>query len=91
MWIAILVLVASSLMLVSVYVRGWIPAVDAIGGWLFLAPIAWGLIAIPMTLFAPPWIMAIWIGSIWAGPIVIFLVDAAMRHPIDLIFAAPLR
>ena len=89
MWIAILVFIVTSFLLIGAYVRGWIPAVDLLGNWVFLAPIAWGMIAIPMTLFAPAWMVAIWIGSIWAAPIVIFLIDAAIHHPLDLLLAAP--
>ena len=89
MWIAILVFVLTSLMLATTYVRGLIPAVKLLGNWLFLAPIAWGILAIPLTLFAPTWMTQIWIGSIWATPIVIFLIDSAIHHPFDLILAAP--
>ena len=89
MWIAILVFVLTSLMLATTYVRGLIPAVKLLGNWLFLAPIAWGILAIPMTLFAPTWMVTMWIGSIWAAPIAIFLIDATIHHPLDLILAAP--
>ena len=89
MWIAILVFIVTSFMLVTTHVRGWLPAVELLGNWLFLVPIAWAILAIPLTLFAPTWMVQIWIGSIWAAPIVIFLIDSAIHHPLDLILAAP--
>ena len=89
MWIAILVLVVSSFLLLGAFARGLTPAVDLVGSWIFLAPIAWGIIAVPLTLFAPTWMVIMWIGSIWAAPIVAFLVDSAINHPLDLILSAP--
>jgi hypothetical protein len=89
MLIAILVLVVTSFLLVTTYVRGWIPAVATFGSWLFLAVIAWGLIAIALTLMAPGWPVAMWVAVAWLGPIVLFLVDAAVNRPLELILALP--
>ena len=89
MLVAILVLVVTSLMLVSAFARGWVPAVDVLGSWIFLAPIAWGIIAVPMTLLAPPWMVVSWASLLWIVPIIAFLVDAAINHPLDFILTAP--
>ena len=89
MLIAIAVLVISSFMLVSVYARGWIPAVNAMGSWLLAIPIVWGIVAIAFTILAPPWLVMTWIAAAWVAPIAMFLIDAAIKHPIDLVISLP--
>ena len=89
MLIALVVLVLTSFLLISTYVRGWIPAVATFGRWLFLAIIAWGLIAIALTLMAPGWPVAVWVAVAWLGPIVLFLVDSAVNRPVDFMLALP--
>ena len=90
MWIAILVFIVTSFMLISAYVRGWLPAVMLLGSGLLAVPIVWavgtlGLIATG----APPTLVIMAIGSIWAAPIAIFLVDAAINRPLDLLLTLP--
>jgi len=73
----------------STYVRGWIPAVAIFGNWLFVVVIAWGLIAIALTLTAPAWLVAMWIAASWLTPIMLFLLDAVINRPLELILALP--
>lgn len=90
MLIAVAVLIISSFMLIGAHVRGWLPAVALLGSALLIVPFIWAIGTLSLiAISAPPTLVITVIGSIWIIPIGVFVVDAAINRPIELLLVLP--